>query len=157
MTVGIEDFVSVADRVAQLGCTVPRRIAILPENLQSATDRSKLLYGSEAATIRKLFRDANFALDELLPTGERVPAIHNKHFEWSPFLFISAALLSHDPHAVSIALGIISNYATDFFKGMPGKKVKLTVIVEKKKDKSCKKLSYEGNVAGLASLADIVR
>ena len=157
MTVIVTDYASVADHAAELGCVVPTGIAILPENFADATVRSDLLYGSEAATVRKLFRNSHFPIDDILPPGERVPAIHNKHFEWAPLIFISAALLSHDPNAVSVALGIVSNYATDFFKGMPNKKVKLTVVVEKKKDRSCKKVDYEGDVAGLASLAKIVR
>jgi hypothetical protein len=157
MTTTITDYIRVADKASELGCKIPTGIAILPENFSTAVDRQHLLLGSQAATIQKLFRNNNFPMDDLLPAEERAPSIHNKHFEWAPLLFISAGLLSSDPNAVSVALGIISNYATDFFKGMPSKKIKLNIVVEKKKDRACKQLSYEGDIAGLASLPEIIR
>ena len=40
---------------------------------------------------------------------------------------------------------------------MPGKKVKLGIVVERKADRECKKISYEGDVAGLATLPEIIQ
>jgi hypothetical protein len=156
MEVNVTEYVRVTDRASELGCLIPTRLAILPENFPRVAARQDLLFGSEAATMRKLFRNNNFPLDDILPADERVGSIHNKHFEWAPLLFISFALLSENPHAVSVALGIISNYATEFFKGLPGHKVKLNVVIEKK-NRDCKMLSYEGDVAGLNSLPEIIR
>lgn len=156
MATEIVDYVHVSDRASQLGCLVPAGIAILPENFEGVASRGELLFGSEAATIRKLFRNNNFPVDHLLPAGERVAAIHNKHFEWAPLIFISAALISENPNAVSVALGIVSN-ATDFFKGMTSKKVKLSIVVEKKKNGNCKKMTYEGDIEGIRLLADSIR
>jgi len=60
--------------------------------------------------------------------------------------------------AVSIALNVIGNYLTEFFRGIPGKKrVRLNIVVEKKRDRTCKKISYDGDVQGLNSLADIIK
>lgn len=156
MATKISDYVHVANRAKELGCVTPTGITVLPENFENAASRSELLFGSEAATIRKLLK-SDVPMGSLLPTGERAPAIHNKHFEWAPAIFVSAALLSENPNAISVALGIVSNYATDFFKGRPSRKVKLTVVVETKKDRSCKRIDYEGDASGLASLANIVR
>jgi hypothetical protein len=157
MTITVTDYVSVADRIAELGCVVPSGIAVLPDNFAKAATRKDLLFGSEASTLRKLFKNNNFPINDLLPAGERVGAIHNKHFEWAPLLFISVGLISNDPNAITVALGIIANYATDFFKGMGSKKVKLSVVVEKKKDRTCKMISYEGDISGLSTLADAIR
>jgi hypothetical protein len=156
MEMNVTDYVRVVDRASELGCTIPTGLAILPENFPLAPTRQHLLFGSEAATIRKLFRNNNFPVDDLLPANERAGSIHNKHFEWAPLLLISSALLSENPHAISVALGIISNYATEFFKGLPGHKVKLNIVVEKK-NRDCKMLKYEGDVAGLKSLPEIIR
>ena len=156
MATRISDYVHVANHAKLLRCVAPNGIVVLPENFESATTRSALLFGSEAATIQKLLKNDLF-VGSLLPTGERVLAIHNKHFEWAPTIFISAALLSENPNAISVALGIISNYATEFFKGKPSQKVKFTVVVETRKDKSCKRIDYEGDAAGIVSLADLVR
>src|SRR5262249_48702170 len=150
----VTDYVRVVDRVSELGCLIPAGLAILPDNLPNAATRQDLRFSAEAATIRKLFRNSSFPVDDLLPVGERAASIHNKHFDWAPLLFISFGLLSENPHAVSIALGIISNYATDFFKGRPRHRVKLNVVVEKKNG-DCKMLSFEGDVAGLTSLPEI--
>jgi hypothetical protein len=156
MTAAITDYPRVADRAVELGCRVPDGIAILPANFASAAVREDLVFGSEAATVRKLFRTNDISLDNLLPNGERVPSIHNKHSEWALLLFISFGVMSQNPHVVAVALGIISNYATEFFKGMPKHKVKLNIVVEKR-NQDCKMIEYEGDTAGLTSLPEIVR
>jgi hypothetical protein len=157
MTITIDEYISVVDQAAKLGCPVPSSIAVLPENFETAASYAEFKFISEAATVKKVFRRSNFPIDDLLPTGERAAFIHNKHFEWAALLFISSALISSDPNAVSVALGIISNYATDFFKGLPSKNIKLDIVVEKKKDRTCKRISYEGNIEGLKSLSETIR
>lgn len=157
MTITESEYLSVADRAAELGCPMPTGFAVMPQNFDTATSRNKLLFRSEAATIRKLFRLSATPFENFLPGDERVPSIHNKSFDWAPLLFVSAALMSSDPNAISVALGVISNYLTDFFRGIHNPKVKLNVVVERKKDRTCKKLSYEGDVAGLLSLVDAIR
>jgi hypothetical protein len=157
MTVDITEYPNISEQAVKLGCRVPAGIAILPLNFVSASTREELLLDSTAATIHKLLKNNNFELDSFLSPGERLPAVHNKHFEWAPLLFISASLLTENPNAVSVALGIISNYATDFFKGLPDKRVTLNLVIENKKDRSCKRLNYEGDVAGLTSLPEIIR
>lgn len=157
MTITVTDFINVKDRVIELGCKMPVGIAVLPENFGTAGTRQELLDQAEAATLRTLFRNNGFPLDSFLPAEERISSRHNKHFEWAPLLFISGAILSSDPSAVSIALGIISNYATDFFKGLPNKKVKFSIVVEKNAERVSKKIDYEGDVAGLASLEGAIR
>jgi len=55
-------------------------------------------------------------------------------------------------------LSVLSNYITDFFKGVPGQKtVKLDIVVERNGDMSCKKISYEGDVNGLILFVDVIR
>jgi hypothetical protein len=57
---------------------------------------------------------------------------------------------------LSIALNVIANYATDFFKGIPRrKKVVLDVIVEDKTGRRSKKIHYEGEAEGLKEIAII--
>ena len=52
----IEDTYSVAERAADLGCTVPEGFAILPANFATAANPEEFLYNSAAATVRTLFR-----------------------------------------------------------------------------------------------------
>ena len=157
MATDITDYSKVADRASELGCAVPTAIAILPVNFETAKSCADFKFNGEAATIRKLLRQNGISVENFLPNGERAPTIHNKHFEWAPLLFISAALTSNDPYAVTVALGIISNYATEYFRGILGRSVKLDIVVERKKDNVCKKLHYEGDIEGLASLPKIIQ
>ena len=54
----------------------------------------------------------------------------------------------------SIALNIISNYLTDWFKGAFGNnKVKLDIVIEAT---GCKRIHYEGNVEGLKQIEGII-
>jgi len=69
---------------------------------------------------------------------------------------VGALLLSQNPHLLSLALNVIANYATDFFKGLPGRnKVVLDVVVEDKTQKRSKKIHYDGAIDGLKEINEI--
>ncbi len=128
----------------------------MPENFDTAATRQDLIVRAEGSTIHTLFRNHQLPLGDFLPNGERASFIHNKSYDWSAFIFVSGALLSNNPAAVSVALGIISNYLTDMFKGVPDRKIKLDIAVERKGDRVCKKLTYEGDASGLTAIADTI-
>lgn len=153
------DYVSVTERVEALGCIIPVELTILPENFDSADTRMDFRYRSETATIRTLFRNHGVPVGSLLPAGERPSYITNKSFEWTaPTLFVAAALVSGNGTAISIALSVIANYLTDFFKGVAGTpKIKMTFVVERSKGRTCKKLEYEGNIDGIAALSKAIK
>ncbi len=159
MSITVADYVRVDQRIIALGCQFPDGIAVLPTNFETATNRSDFRQLSEAATIRALFRNNNILLGEVLPHAEKAPYIQNNNFDWvAPTLFISSAFLTQDPVAISVALNVLGNYVTDLFRGFSSKKaIKLDIVVERTKDHFCKKITYEGDVQGLNSLADIVR
>jgi hypothetical protein len=158
MTTTITDYVSVHERTAELGCQIPRNITLLPENFDSAQKTTDFLQLSEAATVRTLFRSHCVLLDELLPAEQRPHYIQYNSVDWvAPTLFISSAVMTENPTAVSLAISVLANYLSEFFKGMSGKTAKLDIVVERKRDQSCKKLSYEGDVAGLSALPKIIQ
>lgn len=159
MTTDVTEYLNVSQKLADLGCRYPNGLALLPANFESATSIADFRQVSEAATVKTLFRNAGLPHDDIVERDQRPPYIQNNALEWvAPTLFISAALLSENQHSVSVALSVIANYATDFFKGISGKKsIKLDVVVEKTKSKTCKKISYEGNAEGLKGLADVIR
>lgn len=156
MAVSENEFISVTARAAELGCQMPTGLAIMPENFETAATRQDLIVRGEASTVRTLFRNQGLPLGDFLPTGERAGFIHNKSHDWAAFIFISGALASSNPGAVSVALGIISNYLTEAFRGTPAKKIRLDIAVEREGDKVCKKLTYEGDAAGLAEVANAI-
>ena len=59
---------------------------------------------------------------------------------------------------MSVALNVIADYITNFFRGISGERVvKLSIIVEKTDKKTCKRISYDGPVEGLNDLLELVR
>lgn len=160
MTISVSDYPSVADRISTLGCEFPESgVALLPLNFESATSIAEFRQPSEASTVKTLLRTAGLPYAELVQRDQRPPYVHNNAFEWlAPTMFISVGVLSQNPNVASVALSVLANYVTDFFKGR-GKDaaVKLDVVVETTKTKTCKRISYEGSPEGLRELADVIR
>ena len=156
MTVSEAEYICVPDRAAELGCHIPAGLAIMPENFDTAATRRELIVRGEGSTIRTLFRNNQLPLEDFLPNGERPGFIHNKSHDWAAFIFVSGALLSTNPSAVSVALGIITNYLTETFRGTPDKKIRLDIAVERKGNKVSKKLTYQGDAAGLTEISESI-
>jgi hypothetical protein len=159
MPTTVTDFVNVRQRAADFGCPVPQTLTILPFNFTSAATAADFLRASEAATVRTLFRLNSITVEELLATGHSPSYVEHNDFEWvAPALFIPAALMSQNPEVVSLALGVLANYITDFFKGHPGpRRANINIIVEKDGDWSCKIIHYDGDVSGMPrEIADFI-
>lgn len=160
MTIQLSDYLEVKKRAAELECNVPTELALLPRNFDVAKSKDELVYEGSVPTIRTLWRQAGITETRIEKPGERLSYAQEKAFEWiGPIIFVSGSLLSQNPHLISVALGTVSNYLTDWFKGIPDskKKVKLDIVVEQTKGKKYKRIHYEGNAEGLNELARIVR
>jgi hypothetical protein len=158
MGINIEDYVDVEQKLSELGCRPALGLAMLPQNFQSAGKIADFRQMSEAATVKKMFRAAGLELTELVDRPQRPPYIHNNYADWvAPTLFLSSALCSQNPNAISVALSIIANYLTDLFKGVKTPTVKLEFVVEKTKSRKCMMVKYEGDVTGIASLEGVLR
>ncbi|WP_146002781.1 hypothetical protein [Telmatospirillum siberiense] len=157
MAVTIEEYICVKDRASALGVVVPHNIAVLPENFATATSSNEFWQQSEADTVRKIFRKNNIPVDNIFEI-DKTPYIQNNGIEWiCPTLFITSGIISENSYMVSLALNVLSNYITDLFRGVPGdKKVKFNIVLEKKKNKLCKRISYEGDIEGLSELSKII-
>lgn len=159
MTTTISEYIDVRQRIADLGCLSPAGLALLPSNFDTASDISNFRQVSESATVRTLLRTSNISLDELVNKDQRPPYIQNNAFEWvAPTLFVSVGVLSQNASYLSVALSVIANYATDFFKGMSGSnEVQMDIVVERSKSKVCKKITYKGPPEGLKDLPEVIR
>lgn len=159
MSIEITNFVNVEKKAQSLGCNIPTDIAILPRNFEEAKAKTDLLHESSTATVRVLFRNNDISETPLEMDGEKFPQISEKSFvEWiGPTIFVGFALWSQHPLALSLALGVISNYITDLFKGMPsGGQVKLDFVIETKR-KNCIRLKYKGSESGFDKLPEVIR
>lgn len=158
MNVQITDYVDVRKRALELGCNEPRELCILPRNFDTAKSRDELIHESSTPTVRVLWKQAGIQETKTEKEGEKFPQISEKQFiGWiGPTIFVGASLLSQNPNVISIALGVISNYLTDWFKGTVGdKRVRLDIVVEMEGNKY-KRVHYEGNVDGLKELPKIL-
>lgn len=159
MNTTIYEYIDVRQKINDLGCFSPAGLALLPSNFDTALNISNFLQVAESATVRTLLRTANIPLEELVNKEHRSPYIQNNSFEWvAPTLFVSVGVLSQNSSYLSVALSVIANYATDFFKGMNGtNEVRMEIVVERSKSKVCKKITYKGPPEGLKNLPEIVK
>ena len=154
----ITDYIDVRKKIADLGCRRPERMALLPSNFESATSIEELLQASEAATIRKLLLAGGIPLDDILDRSQRPPYVKNKSHEWvAPIIFVSASLYSQNSTLVALALNILGNYATDFFRGLHRAPAVNLNIVMGQKNGAYKKITYHGPIEGLKDLAKVIR
>lgn len=153
------DYPDVQALCDDLGCNLPSSLAILPRNLDSAKRYEDLYLDGEAATVRILWRNHGLTEERLDSQESPFPQLQEKSFvEWvGPTLFIGFSLWSQNEALVSVALNVISNYVTDFFKGVQGAKLAKLDIVTESRDGSCKKVKYRGPASGLQELPNILR
>ncbi|MCX7113608.1 MAG: hypothetical protein NTX45_26670 [Proteobacteria bacterium] len=154
MTTTISEYIDVRKRISDLGCLSPTGLALLPSNFETASTVSDFRQVSESATVRVLLRTSEVPLDEIVGKDWSPPYVQNNAFEWvAPTLFVSVAVLSQNASYLSVALSVIANYVTDFFKGMSGnKEVHMDIVVERLNSKVCKKITYKSPPDGLKDL-----
>lgn len=159
MTIRKTDYVDVQKRAADLRLQVPVGLALLPRNFADAPDRNDLVHESAVPTVRVLWREAGVEETRVELEGHRIATVSENAFEWvGPTIFVASAIWSQNPHAVGVALGVIANYVTDWFKGITGeKRVRLSLVVEKTKTKKCVKIDYDGPPEQMPDLAAIIK
>jgi len=157
MSTEVRDYVSVSEKLKSFGVSIPSGLAILPDNLATATSIGDLRQQVESDTVRTLLKTNKIAYVEIFGEDDQPPYLQQYGFEWfGPTLFISAGLLSQDPNILSVTLGVITNYLYDLFKGAQDGKASLDVIFQQA-DGSCKEIHYSGPPDGLSKVADIVK
>lgn len=75
-----------------------------------------------------------------------------------PTILITSSVIIQNPHLITITLNVISNYLTDFFKGVPNNQTnaKLSIVV-KNKSGDYKKIKYNGHKDELKELPKIIK
>jgi len=92
-------------------------------------------------------------------SGEKIPCKGELAFDWiGPIIYVPYSLLSQNPYLITVALNVISNYLTDWFRGIPynRRKVKLSIVVETRYG-DYKEVKYEGPPDGLDKLPEILK
>jgi hypothetical protein len=150
------DFIDVRSRIAELELDQPTRLAILPDNLESAESPANFVYAASSEDVTKLLRTNGLQIEALSPR----PLTTRRDNDYTivlPTLFVAAAHLTENPDSISVVLGVIANYATRRMQGVPGGgKVRASIAVETTKTKSVKRIDYEGPPSGLSEMAKLV-
>jgi hypothetical protein len=147
------EYVHVADRAAELGCAMPDGLALMPDNFHIAPSRHDLVVRAEGVALRALFEQSAIPLGSFYRAGEHPVFGHDGNLHWEAGLFVSAA----HGHTAAQALTLIAGHLDDFFKGRRDRQVGLALVVERRRDRTCRKLTYRGDTAGLAELAHRAR
>jgi hypothetical protein len=150
---------SVPNRLSELGLNAVTGIAILPENLFSAENREDLFFAPAATDFKVLLRQAGVTLDKIEPDGVKISFRDDRESTlFVPTLFLAGAYLSGYPNLVNLAIGVIANYVTDFFRGRSGdKRVNCTVILETTGKKTTKRIDYDGPPEEFGKLIDAIK
>ena len=159
MTIQVKDYEqSVTERAKTLSLPEPTGISILPRNFFTASSASELVHEDSALTLKSLLRQAHLEFTTFESPEKPFLRAHENHFGWeAPIRFVSYAYLSGNPEALSVALGVLSNYLTDWLKGLTkSKDVKLSIVVETEYGKR-KEVTYSGPVEGLKDLDSVVK
>ncbi|RYF23329.1 MAG: hypothetical protein EOO77_02325 [Oxalobacteraceae bacterium] len=154
-----EDYFDLEERARSLGCTLDPILTFLPSNIDSAASPDDFLVPGEATTIRKILDAGGVGSIVLKAEGSDQPRfVHNQNYDWAmPIIFFSAETLRSAPDLPNVAIDLIRDYALNLFKGAGASKiVKAEIVVERDNDRIYQKVVYEGDVPGLAVLADMV-
>lgn len=125
-------------------------IVILPYNYESNRNYA---YSSTSISFYKYAKDKlninYYSQPELL--------VEQRSGEWfAPILFVSSAAMTQNPEMMAIALSVIANYVTDFFKSNDSPNVQITVIHKETNTQKVTEIHYKGSLDGLNSLKESI-
>lgn len=157
-SITVDDFVEVEERASSLGLNTPSGLCFLPRNFAEAETANELLHDGNVTTLRVLFRQAGIEESRLEPDGIRIPSLEQKCAELVlPALFVAQLVYSSNPEAVSLALSVISNYVTEWFRASPGdSRVRFSVVLKDKRTGQTKRVRYSGDAEGIKAMAKLV-
>lgn len=150
---------NVSIRLQELGLNAPTGICILPSNYINAASSNDLFVPQTAPDLRVLLRKAGVNLTKIEPDGVKVPYRDDRDRTLIlPMLFFAASYFTQDPNQLNVALGVVANFVTDFFRGMIGThRVNCSVVVEKTDKKTTKMIHYNGPPEEFGKLIDCIK
>lgn len=129
-------------------------ILLLPLNWRSSDKQP--VYAVSTESVAKLLSQANVRSQTLSPLTTETHLKDERGMDWvAPTLFVSSLMLSQNGMAISLALNVMGNYATDLFKGIKkDPNVKLTVVHTRERGKRSREIYYEGPASGLKLVSE---
>lgn len=152
-------YVDVRARAAVLGCALGNALTFLPDNLEGVATADDLVIRGEVTSLRKVLMHGGVPSSVLAGDGARPPGfVHNQSHDWAvPVIFVSAELMKTSPEMISVAIDLIRDYAVSLFMGSgTDRRVKAEIVVERTKDGTFQKITYEGPAAGIGEITKMV-
>lgn len=157
MNYKVEEYNQLVEEFRRLDLDVSSSLIFLPENLEEAKCKEEFVFSDSLSDIEKIFRENDIPFIQLGGYSGQYRVRKNADW-WGPALYFGASMLSENSTFVSIALNVLSNYLTDFFKGsFSDKKVKIEIYVEERRGVKFKKITYEGGLEGIKELENIIK
>ena len=123
-------------------------LVIIPELAKNGQN----IYSSEIISFHK-YANNQIKLDYLKKPDL---LLEQRSAEWfGPTLLITTAALTRNTELISIALSVISNYLTEYFKGRKEPNIKISFITQKSKTQFTK-FDYEGDKEGLKEFGKLL-
>ncbi len=161
MAVHITEYLDVRKRCAELGRDAPTHISLLPRNFDTARSVGELFHESSVNKVRSLWKQAGIIETPIERSTDEIWCVSEKDADWiAPTIFVGASFLSQNPHLISVALNVISNYLTDLFKrGFASREAHVSIVVERIKDDKLEyyRVEYNGEPAGISDLAKVIQ
>jgi hypothetical protein len=163
MTIKITDYLDIEQRASDLNLKAPEGACILPRYFADAENITDLCHESTALDLKTVFREADLPITIYQPDGVKIPYLQENDITWvGPLLFFSAAALTENPHLLGASLGVIGNYLTELFTGLPKPgRVKLSVVIEtattKTTTKTTKRIDYDGPADKLSEINGLIK
>lgn len=156
----ITDYPDVKAIAERLDCNVPTGVALMPRNFDEAKSKAELIHEDTVKTLRTIMREQGITETRFERDGERFRYIQENAYLEGIVFFVAATACTHDPNLLSVTLNMVSNYLTDTLKGAGrllavDQRAKVDFIVETKR--GCKRLNYDGPVAGIKDLEGVIR
>lgn len=149
--------IDISEKLKELNLNLPEGLAFIPENIENAGVVSDFIYPEPLTQINKIFRTNN--IEAVILGGNALNLRSRKSADlYLPSLYVGLSLLTQNSAVVSVALSVLANYVTDFFKGsFSSKTVSLDIYVETNGNKKVKKINYKGDAEGLKNLETIIK
>jgi hypothetical protein len=82
--------------------------------------------------------------------------LEQRSIDWfGPTLLFTTAALTQNPELVSVALNVLSNYISDYFKGQRAPNIKINIVIQKSKTEYTN-FMYEGPKDGLTEIEKVI-
>lgn len=159
MSLMISDFPAVEARAVELGSRLPEGLVFLPTNFANAAAGDELRFLSEASTIAKILRGSGVSITRLSGRDHHEAFIHNRNQDWAlPMIYIGSELLKQSPDMVTLALSALQDYVLEKFKGLTSSQtITAEVVIEDRRRKQTKRISYEGPPDGFREFTAMVK